>query len=49
METILYPITNLNPYHCKLKSILTPKQKYNSKFQEYKTFRTLEILNYLLS
>ena len=30
-------------YHYKLKFILMSKQKYNSKFQEFETVRTLEI------
>ena len=34
---------NSNPYHCKLKFILTSKQKYNSKISEFETVRTLKI------
>ena len=34
---------NSNLYHYKLKFILTYKQKYNSKFQEFETVRTLKI------
>ena len=34
---------NSNPYHYELKFILTSKQKYNSKFQEFETVRTLKI------
>ena len=34
---------NSNPYHYILKFILTSKQKYNSKFQEFETVRNLKI------
>ena len=36
---------NSNPYHYQLKFILTSKQKYNSKFEEFETVRTLRIQN----
>ena len=34
---------NSNPYHYKLEFISTPKQKYNSKFQEFEIFGNLKI------
>ena len=34
---------NSNAFHYKLKFISTSKQKYNSKFQEFETVRTIEI------
>ena len=37
------PQLNSNPYHYKLKFILTSKQMYNSKFQEFETIRNLKI------
>ena len=40
---IIHKKLNLNPYHYKLKFILTSKQKYNSKFQEFETVQILKI------
>ena len=36
---------NSNLYHYKLKFSLTSKQKYNSKFQEFESVRTIKIKN----